>query len=517
MKLPFIGEVFSKPPSVRDQLLAKLEHAENELAARMLENIDMMAGYVDPRDRMIDPDGTRWHPIGSNEQGLSVTDRSQIRDETRLTEVRDQCRNLAVVNPFAINLLENMVNYVVGDGHKPTIVAQKGEDVAPEALKQVQEVLDEWMYRHRFVERQQESVRRFDRDGEYFRRFFVQANGDIAIRTVEPNHVYRPQRDQRPEALFGIETDPDDVETVKGYWIDGVLVDPEEIQHVKANVDMNVRRGVPTLWPIASLLDQAVDVLESIVTTSQIQTRIALIRRNLNGTAAGAQNLRASAASWVQTDPQTGKREFFEKRRKGQIIDAPANTEYDFPASGLDVTKYGAGVQAILRACAARVCFPEFMFTSDASNANYASTMVAEGPAVRMFQRRQKLQEEADLFVLWKVLAAKSEAGAFAADLLERIEIQMEPPRVQVRDEKADAETAAVLFEKKILSRQTWSAKSLLDYEQEQQNIKEDEKTHNPPEVDPVQRNGSPPDETPNDANKRARMEAIEAYLGERA
>ena len=40
-------------------------------------------------------------------------------------------------------------------------------------------------------------------------------------------------------------------------------------------------------------------------------------------------------------------------------------------------------LQAELRAIASRLVMPEFMLTSDASNANYASTMVAEGPAVQ--------------------------------------------------------------------------------------------------------------------------------------
>ena len=54
--------------------------------------------------------------------------------------------------------------------------------------------------------------------------------------------------------------------------------------------------------------------------------------------------------------------------------------EYDFPARGLDASSFVAVLQAELRAIAARLVMPEFMFTSDASNANYASTMVAEGP-----------------------------------------------------------------------------------------------------------------------------------------
>ena len=39
---------------------------------------------------------------------------------------------------------------------------------------------------------------------------------------------------------------------------------------------------------------------------------------------------------------------------------------------------------------------PEFMFTSDASNANYSSTLVAEGPAVKMFERLQASMIEQD-------------------------------------------------------------------------------------------------------------------------
>ena len=49
---------------------------------------------------------------------------------------------------------------------------------------------------------------------------------------------------------------------------------------------------------------------------------------------------------------------------------------------------------------------PEFMLTSDASNANYASTMVAEGPAMRMFARLQADLVNDDLDVMSRVVQA---------------------------------------------------------------------------------------------------------------
>ena len=54
---------------------------------------------------------------------------------------------------------------------------------------------------------------------------------------------------------------------------------------------------------------------------------------------------------------------------------------------------------------------PEFMLSSDASNANYASTMVAETPAVRMFERLQAQQVEDDRAVFCRVIRNACEAG----------------------------------------------------------------------------------------------------------
>ncbi len=472
---------FWRTPTIQEQVAERLTDAQ---AAKLLESFDLSLRYV-MRDSDVDPDGTRWTSIiGMGGKDQSPTDYSRITDETELTNVRDECRNLATENPFAIGFHENMVNYVIGDGDKPTIVAKKGEEIDSETLKPIQDVLDEWIYDNDWVTDQQEAVRRYDRDGEFFRRFFKTGDGNLAVRFVEPNHVAQPASHPEPHCSFGIETDPDDVLTVQGYWVRTSPEAPferipaEEMQHVKGNVDKNVKRGLPTTWAMRQQLLDAAGLLKNIAVTSQIQTSIALIRRHMGGTSSGAQAMRASAATWTQTDSRTGQTTYHQKRKPGAIIDAPANTEYDFPASGLDVEKYGAGVQAILRGAAARVCFPEFMFTSDASNSNYASTMVAEGPAVRMFQRRQKVQKDADLAVLWKVLEYKAEVGLIDASLLELVEIQTEPPTVNVRDEKAEAETNKLLADAKILSPQTWAAKSGLEYEQEQANIEQHQKDH---------------------------------------
>jgi hypothetical protein len=113
------------------------------------------------------------------------------------------------------------------------------------------------------------------------------------------------------------------------------------------------------------------------------------------------------------------------------------------------------------------------MLTSDASNANYASTMVAEGPAVRMFQRLQAEQIADDLELLWRAVDWAVECGRLPAAARTRVEIQAEAPSLLVRDSLREAQVARIEYASGILSPQTWCLRRGLDYEQEQANLAE--------------------------------------------
>ncbi len=145
--------------------------------------------------------------------------------------------------------------------------------------------------------------------------------------------------------------------------------------------------------------------------------------------------------------------------------------EYDFPAAALDAAAYVAVLQAELRAIASRLVMPEFMLTSDASNANYSSTMIAEGPAMRMFARLQAEQIADDLEVMWRVVRGAVAAGRLPPEATSVIEIQATPPSLAVRDQLEEAQRFAIEHERGILSPQTWSQRTGLDYDQEQANL----------------------------------------------
>jgi capsid protein len=154
-------------------------------------------------------------------------------------------------------------------------------------------------------------------------------------------------------------------------------------------------------------------------------------------------------------------------------LDAVSGTEYEFPAAGIDAGRYVAVLQAELRAIASRLVMPEFMLTSDASNANYSSTMVAEGPAVKMFERLQHEMLEDDIELLWRVLRHAVEAGRLSVEVLRVIEIRGVPPRLAVRDRLKDAQADQILVRNGAMSIQTMAMRNGLEPEQEEHLIRQ--------------------------------------------
>ena len=145
-----------------------------------------------------------------------------------------------------------------------------------------------------------------------------------------------------------------------------------------------------------------------------------------------------------------------------------AGTDYEFPAAGIDAGRYVTVLQAELRAIASRLVMPEFMLTSDASNANYSSTMVAEGPAVKMFERLQYEMLEDDIALLSQAVRHAVASGRAPAAAIDEIEIRGIPPRLAVRDRLKDAQADQILVKNGAMSVQTMAMRHGLNPEQEQ-------------------------------------------------
>lgn len=423
---------------------------------------DFWNKFVDPSDAMDDAEG-RWTLVGG---GLSNSPGGvPYGDELRLAEIRDECRTLAVSNEFAINGHENRVSFIVGTGHAYRAAPRSDADAALAA--EVQQAIDEFVRVNQWHKRQQEIVRRRDRDGEVFLRFFEGTDGAVRVRFVEPSQVSTPpSQSGDPAATFGVRTDRDDVETVLGYCIDGRWVEADAVQHRKGNVDANVKRGLPLFFPVRKNLRRAEKLLRNMSVVAGIQSAIALIRKHGSGTLGSIDQFVADQAQ--RSGGRTTRTGHFQRYAPGTILDTFADTEYQFPAAAIDASRYVAVLQAELRAIAARLVMPEFMLTSDASNANYASTMVAEGPAVRMFQRLQQEMIEEDLDVMRRVVATAIRSGRLPRRAAVDVDLQGVAPSLAVRDRLKEAHADEILVRCGAMSVATMSIRHGLDPQREQ-------------------------------------------------
>jgi len=460
----------AKHPQPAANAAAPAEPRFDYLHRRLTEAFDeLWDNFVDPADAMYDLDGTRWTRLG----GDGSTAGAAFSSESQLAEIRDACRRLAVGNEFAINGHENRISYIVGPGHTYRATAKKHRDAPEQLVRDAQTVLDDFLRANKWHQRQQEIVRRKDRDGECFLRLFVAPDGLTRIRFVEPEQVATPPgRAADPAAAFGIQTEPDDVESVRGYWIDGRLVDADEIQHRKLGVDANVRRGLPLFHPVRKNLRRAEKLLRNMSIVAEIQSAIALIRKHVSATTTGVEQFVANQADASVTSAATGRTSHFRRYGPGTILDAATGTEYEFPAAALEAGKYVIVLQAELRAIASRLVMPEFMLSSDASNANYSSTMVAEGPAVKMFQRLQHDMIEDDRDVMWRVLTAAVEAGRLSPETLDAVDVQAVAPTLAVRDRLREAQADQILLRNGAMTVETMAMRHGVEREESPQTAK---------------------------------------------
>lgn len=477
-----------------------------ETAAESLRESSLFAfdNLVDPREPLYDNEGF-WLPLGSGEAippNIDNRKRGEVLPvyltEYQLKVIRDQSRKQLAYNEFAINAIENRASYIVGTGFTYKVVRKNTQPGKPSGndrlCKMAQDVLDRFRAACDWGELEQEIVVRNDTDGETFLQWFPQPSGGVAVRVVEPEWVRSPSGSVEPHCSFGIETDPQDIEDRRGYHVvadptislETEFVPADEILHLKLNTKRNSKRGLPTLLPVRKNLERAEKLLRNMSTLAQIQATFALIRKHKNYSGGAISAFQGQQADVTFTAPLTQKTNTFQQYLPGSIIDTGDGTEYEFPAAGIAASEYVNILQAELRAVAARLCMPEYMLTADASNANYASTLVAEAPAVKHFERLQDFYARKfgkgcyrpgpHCGAMWRVLEVAVRMGKLPRQVLTDCELQVEGPSLTVRDRTQETNRYKVMNEAGLLSKRQWSSYEGVDYDKEQAAIQTEPK-----------------------------------------
>jgi capsid protein len=386
----------------------------------------------------VDEDPGRWLAVGQTERGL---------DEHQRSDARSKARQLVVTNPHARNILRLLEVYVAGPGlslaHQPTSAAQSGDS---ESIVRTADQL--WA---RFLEANdrhysaREHSRRAWRDGECFIRKFETPAWPPAVRFIDPETIGDSALHPGSQ---GILTRTDDVETPVAYvrvLEDGRVaerIDADEMLHTRVGVDSNQKRGVTIFSPVLDTLTCFDKWVDTELTARKLQSSIVLWRK-VQGSPQQVAGLADSATGG------SGR----EAIRPGTILTTNQSTEIQFLQPN---TNFGDAVplgRMLLLNIAAGAGLPEFMLTSDASNANFASTMVAEGPAVKLFQSEQQFFA-GEFNRLWRWIMSDAVAtGLLPADFFERVSPRWTFPQLVNRDRTKERLADVRLVETQVLSR----------------------------------------------------------------
>ncbi len=354
-----------------------------------------------------DADASNWSDI----TGIQNTEGGEL-SEDNLDDSRKQSRIFARYNPHARAIIRNLCKFIIGKG--VTFAPKFDSEPTAKELKDVINYWNKWVKHEGFLRKQKECARRLTRDGEFFLRFFEdKRNGIPRIRFMEPSLVTNPEKYKdgvlvgtalRGNLTYGIETSRKDIENVFSYYYitgdkaeDFSRIPAKQVIHKKLFADSNRKRGIPFLETMLYDLKSYREWLKDRVILNKIRTSIALVREvePTMGNNAQIKSLR-DANKTEGNRWETSKQQMI---KPGTVLTAKG-VKYKFLSPELDARDSAADGRGILLTIAAGAGLPEYMVTSDSSNANYSSTMVAESPGVREFE--DLMDELRDAFIdIW--------------------------------------------------------------------------------------------------------------------
>lgn len=326
----------------------------------------------------LDPEMKGWTLSGGSvPKSISSGDLDTLRTESQRSFYR---------NPYGRNIISTYVKFIIGRG---IIIDFKEKN--EEALLLIMNWWNEFAELNRWFSFQRETVIRSLRDGEAFIQRFPISNTPIVLRFIDPERINSSDL----KAPYGIETDPKDVENIISYYVqrggslDRDRIPAEDIIHIKMGVDRNVRRGRPLLESMLPYITKYEKWLDARMVLNIVRTSVALVR-HVKGSPTNLANLRSATLSQT-TQRETDRTKML---RSGTIITATPGVEYDMLSPNLDARDAAQDGRTILLALAAASGLPDAFVTADFGNTNFASMVVGQNPAIRLFEEHQEIYSE---------------------------------------------------------------------------------------------------------------------------
>ena len=437
----------------------------------------------------------------------NVGDRELPPETSR--RLQERALEASLTNPHSVGYLRTLSRFVIGEG--PTFTP---EGVSEDVAAVMEEVWDDFKMANDWDSMEDELPYRAWRDGETFLRAFEhRRDGPVpnwrpstkALRHLAKHRINVSQSALMPPSIpggtlllrfipvdqigdpdgvipHGILTSADDVVTVLGYlWCapdsSGVmkpkeLIPASEVRHFKIRVDQDVKRGRSILEPVLKKAEQYEEWVGYRLALNLVRSGHALFKKVMGS---------RSQVTSVR-DAQTTTRTTRLNDRKAKAIKAGTTVthnngiEYEFKGPNLQAQDAQHDGRMLTLAMATPTGIPEYMWTGDASNANFASTMVAESPAVREFEDWQDTLRPEYRWIYRRAMATSARWGKLrnmiSPEAAESLEVTVAYPTMIFRDELKRTQRNAILNANSVLSKEGWAADEGIDYEIEQERIR---------------------------------------------
>lgn len=414
--------------------------------------------------------------------------------EQDLARIRGAARRISALTSVTQGALEALANYVLASGF--TFTAQSAFD-QPRLVTAAQRVIDEFLDENDFSGGLDRELHfRSRQDGEAFLALRPRPDGTVDARVIEPEQVVEPARPGPLEDWLGI------AEQFESSWSFGVhtargaadrplgyhvIFDAQgreweyfpagSVEHIKRNVPRSAKRGVSDLFPIEGDLEREAKLRRNTAEGAALQAAVAWILQAPPGATRGQMQgvgLGEGPAGFDRPARPGLRPHSIAHYPPGTVLKPSAGLEYKPGPMGSERNpNFILVAQYVLRSIGIRWNMPEYLISGDASNANYASTLVAESPFVKAREADQQFYRRHWNSLIWKVLHLAWGAGRFSRlgvsweSFVQLIDVKVDPPAVSTRDPLKLAQTQETQIRLGLLSRRTAAAQAGIDYDAE--------------------------------------------------
>lgn len=292
-----------------------------------------------------------------------------------------QCMFMYYKNPWARNIIDITTNFICGTGFN-----YRTQDTN----EKIQEYIDSFWNdpENRLITRLSEIVTRVLRDGEIFIRYFRYKNGRVIVRFIDPGEISeiftdKNDREHVTNYHYYVQTYVDD----QNNTINAIdtRISAEDMQHIKINVDSDVKRGRSILEPALKYLKYYEDWMFGRIVINRMKSSIFLEEIIHGGSPSDVATLKNAQTQRTNITSRTA----YKLPRYGTKVIHGDNIEYKWADPNIKADDTKEDGRQIKLSIAAAVGAPEHIVTSDASNNNYASLAASQIPYIRKIQAFQ--------------------------------------------------------------------------------------------------------------------------------